>query len=195
MGPRTATKKAPRGPAALRHDRQTRDKDGDMAMGGPVKGRAGISKKTPAAKANGRDLTSRVGAKKGLLDATAQREILKRAGAGDVAMREAKINAPRGQVELKVGNWSKNKASTNADGGVSSLISWLEKKASSRLGSRTRSVKIKKVCCRLQHSSSAGHRLEYPRRMTILISGLPSLARKTRTTTAISNAGLRLPYG
>lgn len=194
MGPRTTTRNVPRGPTALRHSRQRTDKDGDMAMGGPVKGRSGISKKPSSitARTNG---VARGGTRRGLLDGSAQREILKRAAASDVRLREAKINAPRGQVELKVGNWSKNKASTNPDGGVSSLITWLEKKASNKLGSRARSVKIKKVCCRLQRSRCAGHRLGYPRRMTITISGLPSLAHKTRTTTAISDAGLRLPYG
>lgn len=61
-------------------------------------------------------------------------------------MKESRAPVSRGLQELKVTGWNKSKASGNPDGGVSSLVSWLEKKASNRLGSRVRTVKIKKVC-------------------------------------------------
>ena len=71
-------------------------------------------------------------------------------------MKELKTNTPRaGLVDLKITGWEKSKASSDADGGVSSLIKWMEKKASHRLGSRTREVYIKKVCYR--HATSPPH--------------------------------------
>ena len=154
-----------------------------------VKGRARVGKSSPAPSIGGRDSAARP-ARGGILSATAQRAILRQAGAGDVSMREPRGAPPhsRGNVELKVTGWTKSKASTNPDGGQSSLISWLEKKASSKLGSRVRSVKIKKVCCR-----------QFADRRTVIrqlaISGPPSFAANLRTTTAIRVSDLRFPYG
>ena len=106
-------------------------------------------------------------------------------------MKEARGSAPRGGlVELKVTGWEKSKASSNADGGVSSLIKWLEKKASNRLGSRARQVKIKKVCCR-QHLADCRISSCQP----AATSGPPSFAANLRTTTAIQVYGQRLPDG
>lgn len=109
-------------------------------------------------------------------------------------MKEARSGAPKGGlVELKVTGWEKSKASSDQDGGVSSLIKWMEKKASHRLGSKTRDVKIKKVC-RRQHQRSADRLGSlYLRQHT---SGPPSLAANLRTTTAIQvYFGQRLPDG
>ena len=140
----------PRGPAASRRGGRA-DRDGDLTMDVAIKGRGRIGKATPPP-SNSRDLTSRVsrgGARGSLLSGNARSAILRQAASGDVSMKETRTSAPRGGlVELKVTGWEKSKASSDADGGVSSLIKWMEKKASNRLGSRARQVKIKKVCCR-----------------------------------------------
>ncbi|KAF2764775.1 NTF2-like protein [Teratosphaeria nubilosa] len=143
MVARSAPRSAPRGPAATRARRG--DKDGDVSMGNiSIKGRGGIGKSTAPPTGPKRDLMTRT-SKGGILGATAQREILRRAGAGDISMKETRMNAPRGGLaELKVTGWQKSKASQDADGGVASLMKWMEKKASTKLGRGARSVKIKK---------------------------------------------------
>ncbi|KAK3706327.1 nuclear mRNA export, poly(A)+RNA binding protein [Vermiconidia calcicola] len=137
---------APRGPAAKRRGGGRGDKDGDLMMDVAVKGRGRIGKSAASA-SSGRDLTSRVSrgdAKGGILSGTARSAILRQAASGDVSMRESR-SAPRGGlVELQITGWKESKASSDKDGGVSSLIRWMEKKSSHRLGSRTRDVRIKK---------------------------------------------------
>jgi len=100
-------------------------------------------------------------------------------------MREGRSTGSRGGlVELSITGWEKSKASGAEDGGVSALIKWLEKKASHRLGSRTRDVKVKKVCSR--------QRLVDYRHSTSTLasrSGLLSFAANLRTTTAIRASG------
>lgn len=156
-------------------------------MGMPIKGRAAVGKSTPTGpRKDGPPRSSRGG----ILSATAQREILRKAGATDLTMKEARTSAAKGGlVELKVTGWTKSKASDKADRGVSSLISWLEKKGSIRLGSRARSLRIKKVCCR-QH---ADRHISFCQHATT--SGPPSFAANLRTRTAIHVYGQRLPYG
>ncbi|KAF2716757.1 hypothetical protein K431DRAFT_289153 [Polychaeton citri CBS 116435] len=134
-----AGKIANRAPASRRRARN--DRDGDVTMGGSVKGAAGIKKKTPTAtRADGKP---RRGGN--ILSSTAQREILRKAGAGDKPMRD-QTAAPRGKglVELRISNWQKSKAADNKDGGVSSLVAWIQDKASRKLGSQRRTVKVKK---------------------------------------------------
>lgn len=159
-----------------------------------VKGRGRIGKATPPPGPS-RDLSTRIsrgGARGGLLSDKSRSAIARHVASNDVAMKGAPPSAPRGGlVELKITGWEKSKASADADGGVSSLIKWMEKKASHRLGSRTREVKIKKVCRRHQHPAD---------RRTLFcqlaaISGSPSFAANLRTTTAIPVFGPRLPYG
>ncbi|KAK0946805.1 nuclear mRNA export, poly(A)+RNA binding protein [Friedmanniomyces endolithicus] len=141
----TAPRAAPRGPAATRRAAIKADRDGDLTMGLPVKGRAGVGKGTGPPTGPRKDGANKPG-RGGILDTLVQRAILRQAsGTRDVAMREERAGSARGGlVELRVTGWNKSKASGDADGGVSSLIRWLEKKASSRLGSRVRNVKIKK---------------------------------------------------
>jgi nuclear RNA export factor len=177
--PARASKNAQRGPAATRRDRTKADRDGDLAMDGPVKGRGGrVGKNSGPANAR-KDLTAGKG-KGGILSAANQRAILKHAGAGDVAMKGPKPAPSRGLTELKITNWTKSKASTNPDGGASSLITWLEKKASNRLGSRVRTVKIKKVCRRHHNHCCSGSRYT-PRQL--VYSG-PLLFAHNLTSTA-----------
>ncbi|KAK3112226.1 nuclear mRNA export, poly(A)+RNA binding protein, partial [Teratosphaeriaceae sp. CCFEE 6253] len=140
-----APRAAPRGPAAKRHAAGRSDRDGDLTMGVAVKGRAGVSKGSGPPSGPKKDGGARP-TRGGILSSTAQREILRQAaGTRDVTMKSERPSGTRGGLEeLKVTGWSKSKASSGADGGVSSLIKWLEKKASVRLGSKTRNVKIRK---------------------------------------------------
>ena len=197
MAARTQSpRNAPRGPAANRRGGLSGarpDRDGDLKMDIAIKGRGRIGKSTPPPSAS-RDLTSRVsrgGAKASILSGNARGAILRQAASGDVSMRESRSTAPRGGlIELKVTGWEKSKASSDADGGVSSLIKWMEKKASTRLGSRARPVKIKKVCCRQRPVDY--HTSVCPLAAT---SGPLSFAANIRTTTAIQDYGQCLPYG
>ena len=64
-----AAKNAPRGPAATRRDRTKADRDGDLSMDGPVKGRGGrVGKSSGPAKNARKDLTAGKG-KGGILSA------------------------------------------------------------------------------------------------------------------------------
>jgi nuclear RNA export factor len=187
-----AAKNAPRGPAATRRDRTKADRDGDLAMDGPVKGRGGrVGKSSGPAKNARKDLTAGKG-KGGILSAANQRAILKHAGTGDVAMKGSKSVPSRGLTELKVSNWNKSKASTNPDGGVSSLITWLEKKASNRLSSRVRTVKIKKVCRRHHSHCYSGSRFTIRQSIN---SGPLLFANHLTTTAAIRTYDGRCPCG
>jgi hypothetical protein len=156
-------------------------------MDGPIKARGGRVGKSSSANPR-KDLTAGKG-KGGILSAANQRAILKHAGAGDVAMKGPKTAPSRGLAELKVTGWNKSKASTNPDGGVSSLITWLEKKASNRLSSRVRTVKIKKVR-RLHHNRCfPGHH----RAFCLLAESGPFLFESNPTTTSTWSYGaLRL---
>jgi hypothetical protein len=187
--PARGSKNAPRGPAATRRDRTKADRDGDLAMDGPVRGRGGRVGKSSGSGSARKDLTGGKG-KGGILSTANQRAILKHAGAGDVAMKGSKSVPSRGLAELKVTNWTKSKASTSPDGGVSSLITWLEKKASNRLSSRVRTVKIKKVCRRHHNCCYSGFR------HTPLRSAYPgslSFANNLTKTAAIQIYGILSP--
>lgn len=195
---------APRGPAAGRRGGRggsglRPDRDGDVTMDIAVKGRGRVGKSTPPP-TPGRDLSSRVsrgggsrgGGRGSLLSDKSRSAIARHVASNDVSMREPRTSAPRaGLVELKITGWEKSKASGDADGGVSSLIRWMEKKASHRLGSRTREVKIKKVC---RHQVPVDRRALYCQ-LAAIISGPPSFAANFRTTTAIQEFGPRVPYG
>jgi hypothetical protein len=172
--PARGSKNAPRGPAATRRDRTKADRDGDLAMDGPVRGRGGRVGKSSGSGSARKDLTGGKG-KGGILSTANQRAILKHAGAGDVAMKGSKSVPSRGLAELKV---------------VSSLITWLEKKASNRLSSRVRTVKIKKVCRRHHNCCYSGFR------HTPLRSAYPgslSFANNLTKTAAIQIYGILSP--
>ena len=149
---------APRAPRGLRRGARSGlrpDRDGDLTMDVAVKGSGRIGKATPSP-APGRDLTarpSRGGIRGGsLLSHKSRSAIARHVALNDVSMKGARTTVPRGSlVELAITGWEKSKASSDKDGGVSSLIRWLDKKASHRLGSRTREVKIKKVCRRQRY--------------------------------------------
>jgi nuclear RNA export factor len=176
-----ASRQPPRGPAASRRKALKADRDGDVAMGTAIKGQARIGK-TNSANAR-KELLSRPsrGDKAGILTENARRAIIKHAGAGDISMKETRPTASRaGLVELKVTGWENSKAATAADGGVSALIKWLEKKASQKLGSRAKEVKIKKVCFRHEFDNRYA-----TTGLIATVSGPLSFAANLRTTTAI----------
>ena len=105
--------------------------------------------------------------------------------------------APGSLVELKVTNWEKNKAaSTSNDGGLESLIQWLEKKGTAKLKNRSRQLKIKKVCCgNGRYPRCFDHRKMLYSQLAAA-SGPLSFAANLRTTTAIQDLfGLCLSYG
>lgn len=90
--------------------------------------------------------TRRPGAKGDLISSGAQRAIIRRAAEGDIQMKDSRgLRNSGALVELHITGWEKSKASNDKDGGVSSLIKWLEKKGSLRLGSRGKEIKVKKV--------------------------------------------------
>ena len=170
---------APRGAATRRRGGRA-DRDGDLMMDVATKGRGRIGKSSAPASPSLRP-TNPVSksSRGGILSSTAQRAILRQAAAGEVSTKQQRHGPPRGAlVELKITGWEKSKASHDKDGGVSSLIRWLEKKASMRLGSGRRDVKIKKV---RRRRTSDGHLLL----QKLAASGPPSFAANFRTTTAI----------
>lgn len=143
------------------------DRDGDMKMDLAIKGRSRIGKASAPpgpASTRKRDALNSRATKGGILSSTAQRAILRQAANKDVSMKDSR-GASTGLLELKITGWEKSKAvATSKDGGVSALIKWLEKKASLRLGSGRRDVKIKKVrrhrlhCCHYEVTSAQRQR-------------------------------------
>lgn len=156
-------------------------------MGVSIKGRGGISKTTPTGP-KAESTVKGASVKRGILGPNAQRDILRGAGARDVSMRQPRTSGARGGlVDLKVTGWEKSKASENADQGISALIQWLEKKASTKLGTKRR-VKIRKVCCHHYYDRR-------PFGEFTTTSGPPSMKINLGATTAIQSFCDRLPHG
>jgi nuclear RNA export factor len=107
-----------------------------------VKGRSKIGKTPPTGPAASRRDPAGTRGKNGILSGNAQRAILRSAASGDVSMKEGRAPRGGGIVDLKVENYQKSKAANGADGGITTLKHWLERKAGMRLGRRD--VKIKK---------------------------------------------------
>lgn len=133
---------APRRRAGGARDARKSDRDGDLTMGSSaaatLKNRDRVGKSKPAPK------TRKPNPKGDLMSGGAQRAILRRAAEGDIPMKDTR-GLRGGLVELHITGWEKSKAANDKDGGVSSLIKWLEKKGSLRLGSRGKEVRVKKV--------------------------------------------------
>ncbi len=127
------------------------DNDGDLDMGSGAARRS-----TPASgdsKGRGGGKSNTRGASK-----TAQ-TILKHLTNGDASQLASRVTNPsaakaaRSRAQnatplqfLRVHGLKQSKAASNRDGGISDLLSFLERKASSFLTGRKRQVKIKKVC-------------------------------------------------
>jgi len=157
---------ASRGGIAKRRGTARADKDGDLVMDsssrGDRGGRGGISKAKPKAPA-ARDSTTRSGrAPRSTVNTTRLAQELHK----NVASGEGTIRAPRGLEELRITGWTNSKAATSSDGGVTSLITWLERKATLKSNNK-RPVKVKKVCQHLTTGSSLTS-LSYPVRLRLL---------------------------
>ncbi|PSK60596.1 hypothetical protein B9Z65_746 [Elsinoe australis] len=132
------------GAIAKRRSALRADKDGDVSMDTSTRARGGISKsKPPTGPAS--DVSSRkprAGLTAGRLKAEITRHVS--SGAVTVKSRGSTGTPSRAPVELRITGWADSKASSGADSGVSTLITWLEKKATMRSSSK-RPVKIRKI--------------------------------------------------
>lgn len=134
---------APRRGGGRPRDARKSDRDGDLTMGASSAA-ATLKNRDRVGKSKAPSKTRKPGAKGDLMSGGAQRAILRKAAEGDIPMRDSR--GLRGAlVELHITGWEKSKASNDKDGGVSSLIKWMEKKGSLRLGSRGKEIRVKKV--------------------------------------------------
>ncbi|KAK5147828.1 hypothetical protein LTR04_000759 [Oleoguttula sp. CCFEE 6159] len=129
-----------RGGIAKRRGGVRTDRDGDLMMDAPGRGRGKTGKagaRTSTGPA-GIPLAARTADSRGARN-------LERltAGLGGVSRPRAS-NLQKPLKEIKITGWSGNKAKASDDGGVSTLIAWLEKRATTRNGAAKKAVKIKK---------------------------------------------------
>ncbi|THY08479.1 hypothetical protein D6D03_01064 [Aureobasidium pullulans] len=126
-----------RGGAVAKRKTRT-DRDGDLVMDPTARTRAGggVSKGGKAGASTGRDKTK--GARATTRGADFEKKIISHIGGAPVRTRHAQS---KGLEELRVTGHKNSKAASNSDGGMSSLIMWLEKKATMK---SKRPVKIKK---------------------------------------------------
>jgi nuclear RNA export factor len=117
------------------------DKDGDMDMdvGGAIRSQSGKGRidSTPYSKGAGR---GRGGPARGNNLNKAQ-AIVRSIGAHQVNIVESPATAT-----LKIDGLSSSKAASNSDGGLESLLGFLERKAAGLDAKSNRSIRIKKVC-------------------------------------------------
>jgi len=127
-----------RGGAVAKRKTRT-DRDGDLVMDPTARTRAGggVSKGGKAGAPTGRDKPK--GARATTRGADFEKKIISHIGGAPVRTRHAQS---KGLEELRVTGHKNSKAASNSDGGMSSLIMWLEKKATMK---SKRPVKIKKV--------------------------------------------------
>ena len=120
------------------------DKDGDLMMDAAAgaKRRAGKGRMEPSSKASGSGRANGA-ARGGLVTHKARAAILRGIGAQQANVLDARITTG---TTLEVEGLSASKASSNSDGGVESLLGFLERKASGMDAKSNRAVKIKKVC-------------------------------------------------
>jgi hypothetical protein len=123
--------------------RKTRtDRDGDLVMDPTARARpgGGVSK-------GGKSSTPKTrGAKPGTRGAGFEKKLANHVGGDSSAVR---TRPSRGLEELRVTGHKNSKAASNTDGGMNSLIAWIEKRSSLKA---KRAIKVKKV-----HSSTPAH--------------------------------------
>lgn len=100
------------------------------------KGRMESSKASGSSRANG-------AARGGMVTNKARAAILRGIGAQQANVLDSRITTG---TTLEIGGLSESKAASNPDGGVESLLSFLERKASGMDAKSNRAVKIRKVC-------------------------------------------------
>jgi len=111
------------------------DRDGDLVMDPTARARpgGGINKGGKAGAPKPR------GAKPGARGAGFEKQLASHVGGSSTAVR---TRPSRGLEELRITGHKSSKAASNTDGGLSSLIVWVEKRASLKA---KRAVKVKKV--------------------------------------------------
>ena len=168
---------ASRGGIAKRRTAVRADRDGDLVMEASARGRGGITKSRGMTH-SARDHTARPG-RTPTSTARLQSEVQRHVSSNDKS-----IKAPRGLEEVRVTGWKGSKASSNPDGGVTSLVAFLEKRATLKNPTK-RPVKVKKVCQQLLAGRSS---------YQLVALGPLSFAVNTRTTTACQRPGI-LSFG
>ena len=144
------------------------DRDGDLDMdsagAGRGRGRGGRRHNTPAPQANGHGNPFK-DTRRNKLDLSAvQKGVFRAMGGADAgprgrggSSRLGKAVAGRshhpakGLDQIVIRGLQQTKAAANADGGLDSLVSWLERKATVPGGE---AVRVKKVCLTLQSAGS-----------------------------------------
>lgn len=123
------------------------DKDGDLDMDGasggrgkPGRGRFESPPTGPRGRGRGRAAPARGG---NLGTQKAQQAILRGLGGKQANVLESRIS--KGGSSLQVDGLKSSRAASNADGGLDSLLAFLERKAAGLDSGSNRAVKIKKV--------------------------------------------------
>lgn len=123
------------------------DKDGDLVMDAAnEKGKAGRGRLDGSSSSRGQT-SGRGGkgpARGGLTSQRAQQAILRGLEGDQATLLEARRS--RGNVTLRVDGLKSSKAASNSDGGLNSLLGFLERKANGLDAKSKKIIKIKKVC-------------------------------------------------
>ncbi|KAF2836171.1 mRNA export factor mex67 [Patellaria atrata CBS 101060] len=108
------------------------DRDGDLVMGAPKAKRGGISKNKN--RGGARDQPERMRIDKPGMAAAIAKHIAQNNTQGSRSSTPVSFSTQR--KDIKVTGWKKSKASSNADGGISSLIAFLEKRMGIQMSKR-----------------------------------------------------------
>jgi nuclear RNA export factor len=144
------------------------DRDGDLDMDASGRGRG-----------RGRTNRSERGAhpsrphptKDNIDPSTMQRAITRAMNSGDAILRDGPRDRRGGLDQISVRGWKESKAASNPGGGITELLSFLERKATPSDSPASERVRIKKVCL---SSCSAGHK----RLSNFTLTGSPSFQAK-----------------
>lgn len=120
------------------------DTDGDLVMDPTITGEKSRAGKGPA-RVGPRDRGTLSGRSSGATERTKQ-GVLRGIGAKQANILESRIDRAYEPVRIQVAGLRNSKAASNPDGGLESLIGFLERKASGLDSKSNRKVKIKKVC-------------------------------------------------
>jgi nuclear RNA export factor len=123
------------------------DKDGDLDMDGSGRGKSGKGRlespvpSRPQGAGRGRGAAARGG-----LQGTqkVQQAILRGLGAKQANVLDSRLST--GNTTLQIDGLKSSKAASNPDGGLESLLAFLERKAAGQDSGSNRTVRIKKVC-------------------------------------------------
>lgn len=122
------------------------DKDGDLDMDGGSRGKSGKGRlespvpTRPQGAGRGRGAAAKGG---NMSTQKAQQAILRGLGARQAKVLDSRIT---GGTTLQIDGLKSSKAASNSDGGLESLLGFLERKAAGLDAGSNRAVRIKKVC-------------------------------------------------